>query len=187
MSRFQLVTVATTSASKWGDSTGLLSSLVPQSNGASTPFANPQGFNSTAGELKLGPAPILEELRTEAEKSLREQAMMERDPAAQYENPLIRPTAVAGMISPTTADLLPHPQTFKIVDVRREVEKVRDARKRIRLDPSAHSAADGNAQGAAARQLSLPSICAYTLHDVHEGFALVHFTSLLTDVVDYHN
>jgi len=164
--------VATTSSSKsftsWEDSTGLLSSLVPQSNGASTPFANPQAFNSTAGELKLGPAPILEELRVEAEKSLREQAMMDRDPAAQYDNQLIRPTTVAGIISPTAADLLPHPQTYKILDVRREVEKVRDARKRIRLDPSALSSADGTTQGAAARP-SLPSVCAYTLHDVHEG------------------
>jgi transcription initiation factor TFIID subunit 5 len=178
--------VATTSSSKsfssWDDSTSLLSSLVPQSNGASTPFANPQAFNSTAGELKLGPAPILEELRVEAEKSLREQAMMDRDPAAQYDNQLIRPTTVAGIISPTTADLLPHPQTFKTVDVRREVEKVRDARKRIRLDPSAHSSADGNTQGAAARP-SLPSICAYTLHDVHEGF--VYFTSMLMLLTDH--
>ena len=180
MCRLQLVVVATSSASKssWEDNTGLLSSLIPQSNGASTPFSNPQSFNSTAGELKLGPAPILEELRVEAEKSLREQAMMDRDPTAQYDNQLIRPVAVAGIINPTTADLLPHPQTFKTVDVRREVEKVRDARKRIRLDPSALSAADGSNQGAAAR-LSLPSVCAYSLHDVHEGFASVHYTLLL--------
>ncbi|KAI0001946.1 TFIID and SAGA subunit [Russula vinacea] len=152
--------VATTSSSKsftpWEDSTSLLSSLVPQSNGASTPFANPQAFNSTAGELKLGPAPILEELRVEAEKSLREQAMMDRDPAAQYDNQLIRPATVTGIISPQRGSL-PHPQTLKL-----------DARKRIRLDPSANSSADGNTQGAAARP-SLPSICAYTLHDVHEG------------------
>lgn len=154
------------------DNTGLLSSLIPQSNGTSTPFTNPQAFNSAAGELKLGPAPISEELRAEAEKSLREQAMMDRDPTAQYDNQLIRPTTVAGIVSPTTADLLPHPPTFKTVDVRREVEKVRDARKRIRLDPSTHTASDGNnTQGTAARQRSLPSVCAYTLHDVHEGFA----------------
>jgi transcription initiation factor TFIID subunit 5 len=171
--------VATTSASKsfasFEDSTGLLSSLISQSNGASTPFSNPQAFNSAAGELKLGPAPISEELRVEAERSLREQAMMDRDPTAQYDNQLIRPTTVAGVVSPTAADLLPHPQTFKTVDVRREVEKVRDARKRIRLDPTALSAADGSTQGAAARP-SLPSVCAYTLHDVHEGFVSVHFT-----------
>ena len=170
--------MATTSASKsftsWEDSTGLLSSLIPQANGSSTSFTNPQAFNTAAGELKLGPAPISEELRAEAEKSLREQAMMDRDPTAQYDNQLLRPTPAAGIVSPTTADLLPHPPTFKTVDVKREVERVRDARKRIRLDPSTLSAADGNAsQGAAARQLSLPSICAYTLHDVHEGFVQV--------------
>jgi transcription initiation factor TFIID subunit 5 len=183
---FNFVVVATSSASKsFEDSTGLLSSLIPQSNGASTPFSNPQAFNSAAGELKLGPAPISEELRAEAEKSLREQAMMDRDPTAQYDNQLIRPTPVAGIVSPTTADLLPHPQTFKTVDVRREVEKVMDARKRIRLDPTTLSAADGStSQGTAARQLSLPSVCAYTLHDVHEGFASVHFTPLLTGVTD---
>lgn len=172
--------MATTNASKsltsWEVNTGLLSSLIPQTNGASTPYTNPQAFNSAAGELKLGPAPISEELRAEAEKSLREQALMDRDPTAQYDNQLIRPTTVPGTVSPTTADLLPYPSTFKTVDVRREVEKVRDARKRIRLDSSALSAADGNTpQGAAARLPSLPSVCAYTLHDVHEGFAPVQF------------
>ncbi|KAI0304813.1 TFIID and SAGA subunit [Russula brevipes] len=166
--------VATTSAPKsftsWEDSTGLLSSLIPQSNGTTAPFTNPQAFNSAAGELKLGPAPISEELRAEAEKSLREQAMMDRDPSAQFDNQHIRPAAIAGVVSPTPGDLLPHPPTFKTMDVRREVEKVRDARKRIRLDPSALSVTDGNTpQGAAARQRSLPSICAYTLHEVHEG------------------
>lgn len=101
---------------------------------------------------------------------------MERDPTAQFDNQLIRPAAIAGVVSPTSADLLPHPPTFKTMDVRREVEKVRDARKRIRLDPSALSVTDGNTpQGAAARQRSLPSICAYTLHEVHEGFASVQF------------
>lgn len=172
----------TTSVSKsFEDGTGLLSS---QSNGASTPFSNPQAFNSAAGELKLGPAPISEELRAEAEKSLREQAMMDRDPAAQYDNQLIRPTPVAGIVSPTTADLLPHPQTFKTMDVRREVEKVRDARKRIRLDPTTLSAADGGTSHGTAARLSLPSVCAYTLHDVHEGSASVQFTLMLPDVAD---
>ncbi|KAI9512806.1 TFIID and SAGA subunit [Russula earlei] len=166
--------VATTSASKsfssWEDSTGLLSSLIPQPNGTSTPYTNPQAFNSAAGELKLGPVPISEELRTETEKALREHAIIERDPTVQYDSRLFRPSTAAGLVSPTIADLLPHPQTFKTVDVRREVERVRDARKRIRLDSSVHSPADGNtSQGATPRQLSLPSICAYTLHDVHEG------------------
>jgi transcription initiation factor TFIID subunit 5 len=101
---------------------------------------------------------------------------MDRDPTAQYDNQLIRPTTVTGVVSPTAADLLPHPSSFKIVDVRREVEKVREARKRIRLDPSALSTADGSTpQGGTARKPSLPSICAYTLHDVHEGLVLARF------------
>ena len=99
---------------------------------------------------------------------------MDRDPPTQYDNHLNRVSTAAGMVSPTTADLLPHPSTFKTLDVRREVERVRDARKRIRLDPSS---ADGNTpQGTAARQRSLPSVCAYTLHDVHEGFALAQIS-----------
>ncbi|KAH9044827.1 TFIID and SAGA subunit [Lactarius pseudohatsudake] len=116
----------------------------------STSYEDSTAFNDAAGELKLGPAPISDELRTETEKS-----------SHQYDNHLVRASTTAGMVSPTTADLLPHPPTFKTVDVRREVEKVRDARKRIRLDPSAHSSTDGNtSQGVAARQRSLPSICA---------------------------
>ena len=178
----QLVAVSPTSAPKsftsYEDSTGLLSSLIPQSNGVSTAFTNPQAFNDAAGELKLGPAPISDELRTETEKSLREQAMMDRDPPTQYDNHLVRAGTTAGMVSPTAADLLPYPPTFKTPDVRREVEKVRDARKRIRLDPSVHSSTDGNTpQGTAARQRSLPSVCAYTLHDVHEGSVLAQVSS----------
>jgi len=56
------------------------------------------------------------------------------------------------------------------VDVDREVNAVRDARKRIRLDPSALSGVDPNSpQAASLKARALPSICAYTLHDVAEG------------------
>ncbi|KAI0053312.1 TFIID and SAGA subunit [Auriscalpium vulgare] len=167
--RFDVTAVSTTAVSPtaWEESTGLLSSLIPQTQGAMT---NPQAFNTAKGELKLGPMPMSEELQTETEKSLREQAMLDRDPAAQYDVHSIRPAPVTGVVAPTAGDLLPHPATFKSADIRREVEKVRDARKRIRLDPSALSSVDLNTpQGAAARQRALPSICAYTLQDVPEG------------------
>ncbi|KAF8202854.1 TFIID and SAGA subunit [Pholiota molesta] len=137
---------------------GLLSSLIPQTNGSKT----------TA--LKLGPAPIAEDLRTEAERVLREQAMMERDVNAQYELPISRPLVAPGLTAPTDADLLPHPPTFKMADVEREVAMVRDARKRIRLEPSVLTNVDPNSpQASALRARALPSICAYTLHDVAEG------------------
>jgi transcription initiation factor TFIID subunit 5 len=157
---------STVSPNAWEESTGLLSSLIPQTNGATTNLTNPQAFNSSNGELKLGPAPIPEELRLEAERVLREQAMIERDPSAQYE---LRPV-VQGVVMPSESDLPPLPPTFKTIDINREVEKVRDARKRIRLDPSALSSVDLNlSQSGAARARALPSICAYTLHDAGEG------------------
>jgi hypothetical protein len=68
------------------------------------------------------------------------------------------------------SDLLPHPATFKTIDVEREVASVRDARKRIRLEPSVLANIDPNSpQASTLRARALPSICAYTLHDVAEG------------------
>jgi transcription initiation factor TFIID subunit 5 len=157
------------SPNSWEESTGLLSSLIPQANGATALLANPHVFNSSNGELKLGPAPIPEELRLEAERVLREQAMVERDPTLQYDSFSLGP-AVQGVVAPAESDLLPLPPTFKTIDINREVEKVRDARKRIRLEPSALTSVDLNSpQSGAARARALPSICAYTLHDVGEG------------------
>lgn len=170
--RFDVISSSTTSVSSnaWEESTGLMSSLIPQPEGSTTPLSNPQAFNASKSELKLGPVPLPDELRTETEKSLREQAMLDRDPAAQYDPHHVRPTPVSGVISPSISDLLPHPATFKTMDIQREAEKVRDARKRIRLEPSALSSVDLNTpQGATAKQRGLPSICAYTLHDIAEG------------------
>ena len=141
-------------------------------------------YNTSKGELKLGPAPIPEELRAETERTLREQAMVDHDPGAQYDLHFARPAPPPGLVSPAISDLPPHPPSFKTVDVKREVEKVRDARKRIRLDPSALTSANLNSpQGAAARARALPSICAYTFHDVGEGWVdktVMQFEHILT-------
>ncbi|KAG8219749.1 TFIID and SAGA subunit [Butyriboletus roseoflavus] len=183
--RFDVTSASTTTVSPnaWEESTGLLSSLIPKSTQAMNTSAipNPNTFNASKGELKLGPPPISEDLRAETERVLREQAMLDRDPHAQYDIHFSRPPAVPGVISPTEADMLPHPPTFKTIDVQREVEKVRDTRKRIRLEPSALSSVDlGSAQGAAARARALPSICAYTLHDVGEGAPCCVFSPDIT-------
>lgn len=154
----------------WEERTGLLSALIPQAGGSSTSTSDPMAFNASKGELKLGPAPISEELRQETERVLREQAMMDRDPSAQYDVHYARPQPPPGVTSPSTSDLLPHPPNYKTVDVKREVEKVRDARKRIRLEPSLLSTAGvSSSQQASVRSRALPSVCAYTLHDVGEG------------------
>lgn len=119
----------------------------------------------------MGSPPISEELRSETERVLREQAMVDRDPSAQFDIQITRPTP-AGVTAPLESDLLPHPPTFKTMDVEREANAVRDAKKRIRLDPSVLANIDVNSpQASSLRARALPSICAYTLHDVAEGYA----------------
>ncbi|KAF9229213.1 TFIID and SAGA subunit [Gyrodon lividus] len=183
--RFDVTAANTTAVSPnaWEESTGLLSSLIPKTTQAAStsPVPNPNTFNASKGELKLGPPPIPEDLRAETERVLREQAMLDRDPNAQYDIHFSRPPAVPGVVSPTEGDMLPYPASFKTIDVQREVEKVRDARKRIRLEPSALTAVDlTSAQGGAARARALPSICAYTLHDVGEGAPCCIFSPDIT-------
>lgn len=89
----------------------------------------------------------------------------------------------SGLLAPTLEDLPPQPPSFRTVDVWREVERVRDARKRIRLDPALASGGSGFLTGVrdamvngmgeegakAARAAALPSVCAYTYHDAEDG------------------
>lgn len=105
-----------------------------------------------------------EALRAETERRLREmnsQASLDA-----------RPTVPAGLISPTAADMLPRPPLFKTIDLRREVEKVRDERKRLRLEPSMLAMEKDPTSSAvnAVRARALPSVCAYTMYDVGEGY-----------------
>ncbi|TDL28530.1 TFIID and SAGA subunit [Rickenella mellea] len=177
--RFDVTSSSTTSVSphSWEESTGLLSSLIPQTGRTST--SDPATFNVSKGELKLGPAPIDETLRGETERLLREQAMTGIDGGVSAQDFLnYRPSTIPGLISPAVSDLPPLPPSFKTVDVKREVEKVRDARKRIRLEPSALSyEKDANSsQAAALRARALPSICAYTIHDSLDGVPCATFS-----------
>ena len=112
-----------------------------------------------------------DDLRQEAERILREQAMVDRDMTVTYDLSIARPPMAPGMIAPTNADLLPHPPSFKTIDIEREISAVRDARKRIRLEPSVLTGIDPDSpQATGLRARALPSICAYTLHDVPEGY-----------------
>lgn len=175
--RFQFTWNAVTSSNSaslpphtWEESTGLTSSLIPHVNGTRSKIYNPQAFNLSKGELKLGPAPIPEELRTETERVAREKAVLEGVPSTQYDISLARPQILPGMVAPTESDMLPLPPNFKSVDIEREVSAIRDARKRIRLDPTTLHGVDlTSPQASSVRARALPSICAYTLHDVPEG------------------
>ncbi|GJE87646.1 transcription initiation factor TFIID subunit 5 [Phanerochaete sordida] len=171
--KFDVTTSNTASMSPnaWEETTGVLSPLLPQAG-----FKDAASFNASKGELKLGPAPLPEELQQEAERELREKAMLERDPSGQLDAQHLRPS-VPGLVSPSLSDLPPHPSTFKMTDVKREVERVRDARKRIKLEPAYLNGVNPNSpQAAAARARALPSICAYTLHDVGEGVPCITFS-----------
>ncbi|CCM05203.1 uncharacterized protein FIBRA_07412 [Fibroporia radiculosa] len=166
--RFDVVSSTTTSISPnaWEESTGFLSSAIPQTDG--TAINDPQSFNQSKGGLKLGDAPISEELRAETERVLKEQAMGNRSPGSLHDHHQFMRTPVSSsLVSPSQSDLPPYPPSFKSVDVKREIEKVRDARKCIRLDRITSNA--HGSHGASTSTLPLPSICTYTIHDAGEG------------------
>ncbi|KAG2023562.1 TFIID and SAGA subunit [Coprinopsis cinerea AmutBmut pab1-1] len=133
----------------WEESTGLLSSLIPSAAGGKT-AANPQAFNASKGELKLGPAPISEELRNETERVLREQAMVSGDPTAHMDLQYTRPvppcwTRGADRSRPFT------PPTHL------QIRRCREGTTSLKVR-------------------ALPSVCAYTLHDVTEGAPCMTFS-----------
>ncbi|KIJ45050.1 hypothetical protein M422DRAFT_29906 [Sphaerobolus stellatus SS14] len=173
--QFDITTSSSTSVSPnaWEESTGLLSS------------SRSSDANSLRGDLKLGPAPIDDGLRQEAERRIREQQMSGFDPevsgGSQHDLPFPYGVLPTGMMAPTSSELLPRPPQFRTIDVQREVDRIRDARKRIKLDPSSLSGDieihGFDKQSTAARAKALPSICAYTLHDAADGVPCATFSA----------
>lgn len=109
------------------------------------------------------------------------------------------PDFSAGLLAASITDLPPQAPTFRTVDVKREVQRIRDARKRIRLDPSllngsATSTSSAFTSGVrdptinalgehganAARVAALPSVCAYTFHDADDGITCSTFSDDIT-------
>ena len=146
---------------------------------------SPTAFNQAKGALKLGSAPLQEHLAEETKRVLKEEidvdmTMADGEPGMSAK---ARRLAAAkqdlNLIKPEPSDLLPRPLLFRTVDVRREVEKVRDARKRIRLEPSAVTASDAELSldraSLFAKSGALPSICAYTFHDAQDRWGSPDF------------
>lgn len=74
-----------------------------------------------------------------------------------------QPAAAALLVSPQTSETLPYPANMRSIDVAREVERVREGRKRIKLGGEAFyltNGAEPSVTGAAK-----PSVCIFTLHD----------------------
>ncbi|KAM0748491.1 WD40 repeat-like protein [Meredithblackwellia eburnea MCA 4105] len=160
-------------------------------------------------ELKLGPAPLDQKVQREVTRATAEKAPLaptsssadatepssSLDPSTTTDTQGTSGTAAtsvpanedpnalgAELISPTASDLPPYPSTLRTIDVAREVEKVREARKRIKLGGEAYqrsagtlalAGAHGNpAQGEAAK----PSVCLFTIHDAGDSVNTVSFS-----------
>lgn len=166
----------------------------------SFPTPDAAAFNSYQGDLKLGPAPLGDGLREEVERVIKEEEGdgMVLDSTAQVDGD-VKPSesssngpsvldlsslnGTTGLAPPLMSDILPQTSIFRSVDVKREVERVRDARKRIRLDPSvlydSRNGAEVNGYGGGSQAVAstssklqsaaLPSVCAYTFHDAQDG------------------
>ncbi|PKI85594.1 Transcription initiation factor TFIID subunit 5 [Malassezia vespertilionis] len=99
------------------------------------------------------------------------------------------PDPNADLLGPALVDLPPQPSTFRTVDLLREVERVRDARKCLRIDPSLpiESASVANDAGkqengwpGVPRTVGLPSVCLYTFYDAEDGMTCSKFSEDLT-------
>lgn len=89
------------------------------------------------------------------------------------------------LLQPTVADLPPVAPVFRTVDIMREVAKIRDLRKSLRIDLSLLSNSSRAATGTTdlMRRAALPSICAYTYHDVEDGLTSSTFSEDLSLMV----
>lgn len=139
-------------------------------------------------ELKLGPAPLDPKLAREVLRVVKDEDPTAPLPAgladlAQPADALTSalpapglatddaPAAGPPLVSPFPSELPPYPSTLRTIDVAREVEKVREARKRIKLGgeafqrvaPAAGVGAPPNPTDAAK-----PSVCLFTVHDAGE-------------------
>jgi len=79
--------------------------------------------------------------------------------------PATTTTVSSGLLQPEFTDLPPQPPLFRSVDVDREVSRIRDARKALRLGEAAAATPAGDD----VRTAALPSVCSFTYHDAEDG------------------
>lgn len=173
---------------KLAPSARLLSGGGLESELATDAAAGPASTSALPPPLKLGPMPMDPKLSKEVQRTLQAQgiAKTQQEAEMQIEGAAASSssqgdasTATSGStyaIPPVNqADLPPYPPSFRTIDVKREVEKVREARKRIRLGPVPSSGPDGKLSvatlgaGASQAKYNLPSVCMFTLHDTADS------------------
>lgn len=155
---------------------GLISSSLP-------PNINIDAFN-TAAQLKLGPPPMTEKLKEQVTRTLQDEGEAQgANGDANGDIDMISPLPTnesvvklepdaerdPSVISPDESETLPPiPAVFRIADLKREVEAIKDKRKMIRLGPSGSGASAGSGV--------LPSVVAFTLFDHGENANSVEFS-----------
>ncbi|SCZ89531.1 BZ3500_MvSof-1268-A1-R1_Chr9g10444 [Microbotryum saponariae] len=178
-------------------------SKTPTGYGLLSDFAGKEPSSKALDPLKLGPAPVDPNLEREVARQVKDDAAQDAmdtsTPSANGINgststsepkagPGSTPLAIdfadasphaenVPLINPVPSDMLPMPQTLRTIDVMREVEKVREARKRIKLSAEAYVAvpatttmngANGDKVGVPLGQVTeaaKPSVCIFTIHD----------------------
>ncbi|KIO20458.1 hypothetical protein M407DRAFT_220655 [Tulasnella calospora MUT 4182] len=166
----------------WTENTGLISALIPSEReraGTTTTAAavpSPALFNKERGALKLGPAPLPDGLADEATRLLKEEGdadVLMGDGTTAKQRRLGALANEPPLVSPELSELPPRPILFKQIEVKKEMERLRDARKRIRLEPAPLTASDAelglDRAALFAKSGALPSVCAYTFHDAGDG------------------
>lgn len=142
--------------------------LVKDEEGASA-AASAQPLASTSSAAIPGPSASTTEPAPEASTS----TLPEIDIQLTQADGVVNPSAetAAHLVSPFPGELLPYPSTLRTIDVAREVEKVREARKRIKLGAEGFKNSDGRVVVAGDKNEALrsevgkPSVCLFTVHD----------------------
>lgn len=155
-------------------------------------------YNSAAAgpKLKLGSKiPLSEKLQAEVDKEAKLEEAKEGGVS-----PVPQSAGQSKLLQPDYGDLPPQAPIYQTIDIEREVARLRDARKALRLDLSPNASTSDSlsgpsfltgvrdatingmgAEGAkAARVAGLPSVCAYTYHDAIDGLTSSTFSGDLT-------
>jgi len=132
--------------------------------------------------LKLGPMPRDPKLDKEVQRVLK----ADGTPVLNGDTEMSSSSATADETAKLTAvqpsDLPPYPPSFRTIDVKREVEKVKEARKRIRLGPVEKvntSLTTGVNAAASQARWNLPSVCMFTVHDAADTWVYNSIYALL--------
>ncbi|GAA6017244.1 hypothetical protein JCM11491_001867 [Sporobolomyces phaffii] len=193
------------------------------SGGGTVPPTTANGLDGAGERLKLGPAPMNPLLEKEVKRKLGD---LEADFTPKVDHlELLRKNGPGGaaaaeatikqeqekrgagglggdqpnLLSPFPSDLPPYPNSIRTIDVQREVELVREARKRIRLGAEAYypeeqalstggggqigagllgsGASTGDKREERGKKVGKPSVCLFTIHDAGDSLSTASFSA----------